>query len=171
MAFCQPQGNTRRVFMFFILFFIFLKGITQVGDYTAARNGNWPDFANGATILQQAGCRPKHLCGEHSTRCTSHSWPLCVSLFGKDLNLLNFEPKDHWLNLKMMALRVAECMCLTGGLVLLASWFFFFFLMTFQKIDCTHACSYKVAHDHKMMVHVMALYKRICSHNQRAFFF
>lgn len=126
-----PEG-----FLCFLCFFFFLKGITQVGDYTAARNGNWPDFAsclhaNGATILQQAGCRPKHLCGERSTRCTSHSWPLCVSLFGKDLNLLNFEPKDLWLNLKMTYFLTCGWMhvfdrrtCAVGKLIL----FFFFWL-------------------------------------------
>lgn len=83
------------------LFIFFLRGITQVGDYTAACNGNWPDFvslhANGAAILQQEGWS-QSICVEsaphHALQTLLTS--LCVILCRKNLGwlLLNFEPKE-----------------------------------------------------------------------------
>lgn len=133
-----------------LFIYLFLRGITQVGDYRAACHGNWPGFAsrlhaNGAAGLQRGGCRPQHLCGGSSSNNPSLSVSLLV--WGR----FKFAFVELWsqrpLNLKMTCWLNA-CAWQEDLWCWSADFYFFFWLFT-------HKCVWKVAHD-KMMVHTKA---------------
>lgn len=121
-----------------LFIYLFLRGITQVGDYRAACNGNWPGFAsrlhaNGAAGLQRGGCRPQHLCGGSSSNNPSLSVSLLV--WGR----FKFAFVELWfqrpLNLKMTCFLPCGSMhvldrrtCDVGQLI---------FIFTFSS-DCSH---------------------------------